>query len=180
MTDQLPQKPQTLLLAAISLDGKIATGQGKSFSSPEDKNHFFASVKECDGCVFGSGSFDEDPKWMWHELMPGKPRVVVTRRAEEYRKRYGARENLHFTAAEPGQILTWLAAKGCRKIAILGGGYVYSAFFRHRLVSRALLTLEPVVLGEGTPFCREACETRLSLHKVETLNSSTLLLDYRL
>ncbi|MCC5790547.1 MAG: dihydrofolate reductase family protein [Opitutales bacterium] len=172
------QTIQTLLLAAVSLDGKISTGDHQSFSSPEDKRHFFASVETCDGCVFGSGSFEEDPSWMLHELMPGKPRVVVTRKAEAYRQRYPEGETLKFLGDDPGPILDWLSAQGCRKVALLGGGHVYSVFFRHQLVDRALITLEPLVLGEGTPFCREACETHLCLRKVENLNPNTLLLDF--
>lgn len=166
-----------LLLAALSLDGRLADAGGNSFSSPEDKEHFFQSVRTCDGMVFGASTYRKNPVWMTESLRPGAPRVVATRNPDQFK------DDMHpdrvFLPPDPAIHEDYFRSRGCRRIAVLGGGSVYAAYLAADRVDRLLLTLEPVVLGEGPVFAAFSVRQRYTLLSTRPLNTSTLLLEYK-
>lgn len=165
-----------LLIAAVSLDGRLADGAGRSFSSPEDKKHFFDFVQECDGAVFGANTYRENPPWMTEKLMPGTPRIVVTRDPGKFADR--AHPGLTFLPPDLDLHQNFFARHNCRRIAVLGGGFVYASYLAADRVDRIYLTLEPIVLGEGPPFASLPVNQDFRLVSTKHLNASTLLLEY--
>lgn len=89
-------------------------------------------------------------------------------------------EQLEFSSGPPAKILQYLESLGKRRCALLGGGHVYSAFFRDGLIDDLWLTLEPAVFGAGRPFTESiALDNRFEFVEFQTLNRNTILLHYR-
>ncbi len=62
---------------------------------------------------------------------------------------------LEFSDASPAEIVARLAAAGCERCALLGGGQVYGQFLAAGLVDEIILTVEPRLFGTGRPLTGE-------------------------
>jgi dihydrofolate reductase len=172
-----------VLLAVVSLDGRITRpGEpGPGFASPEDQAWFRGVLREFDCAVMGRTTFDTIREDVVAEATPRHLRVVLTRRPAEHASasRPGAVE---FTAAEPRAVVENLRGRGLRKCALLGGGQIYRAFLDAGVVDALWLTIEPVVLGGGTPLADgivDPTHGKFVLEEMRLLASSTLLMNYR-
>ena len=171
---------QVVLIAVISLDGRIARpGQsGAGFASAADQIWFRRSLLEFDCSVMGRRTFGTIREQVIGRADTKRLRVVMTRDVATHRQ--DAIPNaLEFSSDEPGSILGDLARRGRKKCALLGGGEVYRLFVQAGLVDALWLTLEPVVIGAGTPLIDGATpETHFRLAETRHLSKDTLLLNY--
>lgn len=171
-----------ILIAVISLDGRLTPpGQsGPGFASAEDQAWFKHALGEFDCAVLGRATYDTIRDEVAAQPRRGLLRVVMTRTpaAHAAEARPGAVE---FTDAAPAAILADLARRGHARCAILGGGQVYREFLDAGLVEAMWLTLEPVVLGGGTPLADggPVRDGRFRLGEMRLLGSDTLLLNYQ-
>jgi len=172
-----------VLIAVISLDGRITRpgASGPGFASSEDQAWFRAALREFDCAVMGRATYDTIREHLAAETGRRKLRVILTR--DPARNAAAAKPGeIEFTSAAPGEVIAELRARGLRKCALLGGGQIYRAFLDAGVVDAMWLTLEPVVLGGGTPLADgivSAGRGCFVMEEMHLLAPSTLLLNYR-
>jgi len=170
-----------VLIAVISLDGRI-TPPGKAgpgFASAEDYKWFRSALKQFSCSVLGRETFAQ----LQHEgipsVEPGRDRVVMTRKPAVHSDEH-VPDAVEFTAASPAAVVDDLHNRGHLQCALLGGGQIYRLFLDAELVDALWLTLEPVVLGGGTPLADGLVrDGRFELMEQRALSDHTLLLNYR-
>ncbi len=136
--------------AATSLDGKIATPDGgvgwlDPFHGGEDYGYgeFYASI---DVLLLGSATYEfalEHPPWQ----SPDKLSRVFTKRNLPI-----AHPSIELTAEPPAKVVTRLEDAGHKRAWLMGGGELAASFLRSGLITRSILAVMPVVLGEGIPL----------------------------
>lgn len=170
-------KPEVILIAAISIDGFIAPADKETLSSTtwtskEDWRFFTKKSKEIGTMIMGSKTFETINK-----ALPERKMIVMTSQPERYT--HYDDPNLSFTKAKPEEILADLAKQGCESVALCGGSHIYSLFMQKGLVDRMFLTVEPFVFGEGIKLFSGKNEQKFELVGQEKLNDlGTLLLNY--
>ena len=89
-------------------------------------------------------------------------------------------DRLEFTDTSATEIVASLKKRPLTdsKVAVLGGGAVYSAFLNAGLLDEFWITLEPQLFGSGTPIATEPSLATLTLKESIQLGPSTLLLKY--
>jgi dihydrofolate reductase len=170
------------MIAVSTLDGLITKHKqpgATTWASPEDQAHFRSATAACDVRIFGASTYRADRAWMRSALRPGIVRVVLTRNPESFADDVVAGQ-LEFTSEDPKVLVARLAAQGCTRLALLGGGEVYGAFLAADLVDEIQLTVEPLFFGTGVRLTGGTVpiDARFSLHDVTRLNESTLLVTY--
>ncbi len=173
---------KTILIAVISLDGRLTLPDqpGPGFASAEDKAWFHHVLQEFDCAVMGRATFDTIRDEVRASHRRGFLRMVMTRTPEHFAGdvRPGVVE---FTSATPAAIIADLASRGLSSCALLGGGQVYREFLDAGVVDAMWLTLEPCVLGGGTPLADggPVRDGRFRLGEMRILGPDTLLLNYQ-
>ncbi len=165
---------KTILIAAISADGKIAERAEQSsldWTSKEDTQFFVKRTKEAGVVIMGRKTFETIGKPLKERLI-----VVMTSSIED---KASQEEVLEYTSASPKELLENLDRRGYKEAAICGGSSVYSQFLKEDLVDELYLTIEPVLFGDGVPFA--AGFGRLNLYLIDStkLNDQAVLLHYR-
>lgn len=161
------------LLAAVSLDGKIAQSPDQSsleWTSPEDKRFFVSKTKEAGVLIMGRKTFETIGR-----PLPGRLIVVMTRGADRYES---VPDQVEYSAAEPKAILEALETRGFKEVVIAGGAEVYSMFLKEKLVTDLYLTIEPVMFGTGVPLVHEDVLQSFVLASVEKLGEGAVSLHY--
>jgi len=167
---------RVLLLAAITLDGKIARNDHElsDWSSREDKRLFAKASREAGVVVMGRNTFATMPR-----PLPGRLNVVMTRRPPVAAPPDGS-EGVEYTSDPPARILERLAARGYETAVVSGGAQIYRAFLAAGLVDEVWLTVEPLAFGAGVSLLGdEPLEVRLALLAVERLGEGAVHLKYR-
>jgi len=164
------------LIAVISMDGNITDGDtpGTShWTSLQDAAHFRKQLAKSDAIVIGRATYDIAKP----VPQPGKLRIVMTRQPQRLISKPGM---LEFTDKSPQSIHEYLHNAGKRSVLLVGGSQIYSLFINAGLVDDMYLTIEPVLLGEGTPFFSGSItKTDFRLKTMQQLNSAgSLLLHY--
>ena len=174
---------QIIGLAAMSLDGFITRGNepGTAFTSPEDKAWFREVTKDFSVKIMGRRTFEVSREYILQQIEHGdrSSRFVLTSNPSAH-KAFQKPGSLEFTNRNPEQIVNQLSETHAdAKIAVLGGGAVYSAFLNANLLDEFWITLEPKIFGTGTPIVTEPSMNKLTLIETHNLGPSTLLLKYR-
>jgi len=162
---------RVLLVAAITLDGKIARGPGElvTWSSREDKRLFVRTTKEAGVVIMGRSTYDTFPA-----PLPGRLNVVMTRNPP-----YVVPQGVEFTADSPARIIERLAERGYGTAVISGGARTYRAFLDAHLVDELWLTIEPLAFGEGISlFGDESLDLRCELLECSRLGEHAVHLKY--
>ena len=163
---------QTLLIAAISLNGKIAASPDQSsleWTSKEDTKFFVEKTKECRVMIMGRKTFDTIGRALKDRLM-----IVMTCDPEKY----DPIDGVEFTDRAPQQILQNLETRGYTSVAITGGSGVYSMFLKEKLVTDVFLTIEPILFGGGISLAESFEDVELKLVESKQLGEQTVLLHY--
>lgn len=172
---------RVLLLAAITLDGKIARDASHftNWSSREDKRLFQRTSKEAGVVIMGRTTFETLPG-----LLPGRLMVVMTRdamaagRAGQGQAQQA--EGVEFTAEGPAEVLARLEARGYTSAVLGGGAQIYRAFLEAGLVDEVWLTVEPLAFGAGISLFGDApLDQRFTLLEIERLGEQSVHLRYR-
>ena len=172
---------EILGVAVVSLDGCLTRHDepGSSFASDEDQAHFRATVASCDAAIMGRATFDGERERILASSGAGRLRVVLTRSPDAYRDLEN-RGALEFTDAAPRVVAADLARRGVRRVALLGGGQIYALFAAAGLVNRWIVTVEPMLFGDGTRLLEGRADVRLELVESRRMNEAgTVLLTYR-
>ncbi|MBL1177292.1 dihydrofolate reductase family protein [Pantanalinema sp. GBBB05] len=136
---------------AISLDGYIATLDGGiDWLPPLDSENedfgyaeFYATI---DGLIMGRHTYEkvlELGEWMYAD----KPCWICSHQSVVVE-----RSEVILTDKQPKELVTELETQQLKRVWLVGGGQLASSFRREGLISEYIVTVIPVILGEGIPF----------------------------
>jgi dihydrofolate reductase len=152
MTGHLPSAE---VFIATSLDGFIARPDGDigwltSRPVPEGEDFGYAAFQDGIGAiVMGRESFEKVltfPDWPY-----SVPVVVLSRTPDKVAVPEGLRDKVRVSGKGPRGALEDLGAAGVARVYIDGGQTIRS-FVAEGLVRRVIVTLIPVLLGQGRPL----------------------------
>lgn len=166
-----------ILFIAMSLDGYIADAKGSvSWLDPYNTEEtlilyqdFYDSI---DTLIMGRKTYDQVIRELSPDSWPypGKSCFVVTR------DKNLISENAQVLTGVDSSILQRLKEEEGTGIWLVGGGELIRHFTRENLIDEYIITLIPVVLGEGIPlFHPEDSSMTLNLEGVDRLGDMVVL-----
>ncbi len=160
----------TWLLAAITLDGKIAeeSDQLADWTSKSDKRFFVKKTKEAGVLIMGRTTYETIGR-----PLPGRLNIVMTRSPERYESIHG---ELEYTSVTPEDIISSLKGRGFESCVIAGGGQIYKQFIDAGLITDYFLTIEPILFGRGVGLADGINPVKLDLISQESLGGEAALL----
>lgn len=169
---------KTILIAAISADGKIAERADQKsldWTSKEDLKFFIERTKQAGVVIMGRKTFETIGKPLKNRL-----NVIMTSDPDRRGSHAPPPEEglLEYANATPAEILASLDARGYQEAAICGGSSVYSQFLKEGLVDELFLTIEPVLFGSGVPLATDFGRVNLKLLERTALNDQATLLHF--
>ena len=169
---------KTVLIAAITIDGKIAKypGHNVDWTSKEDKQFFRAETKKAGAVIFGSTTYRAIGR-----PMPDRLNIVMTRNPADFANEENA-GLLEFTSNAPEKILAALGAREFSTVVIGGGSEIYSLFLQAGLIDEICLTIAPKIFGKGVSLFKEIEIDKIELELIEVrkLGEGEVLVRYKL
>lgn len=171
--------PTVILYIASSLDGYIARADGSvdwlSIVENQETDYgyaeFYAGI---DAIAMGSRTYEQVldfDDWPY----PDKRTFVFTHRSLE-----PVAHDVTLTDQSPDEFLNGLDSAGIRTLWLAGGGDLIASFMQHKLIDEYIISLIPVVLGDGIPlFKSPLAEHRLEFLEVANYASGLVQLHYR-
>lgn len=152
MTGQLPSAE---VFIATSLDGYIARPDGDidwltGRPFPEGEDYGYAAFQDGIGAmVMGRESFEKVltfPEWPYKV-----PVVVLSRTPDRVVVPEAVQDMVRVSGNGPQAVLQELGAEGVTRVYI-DGGHTIRSFMAEGLIRRVIVTLIPVLLGQGRPL----------------------------
>lgn len=165
---------RVILIAAISVDGKIAERTDQSsldWTSKEDRQFFVKRTKEAGVVIMGRKTFETIGRPLKERLT-----MVMTSATEGKTSQESV---LEYTAASPKEILEDLDRRGYKEVAVCGGSSVYGQFLKEGLVDELFLTIEPVLFGGGVQLASGFDRINMELVDYTKLNDQAVFMHYR-
>ena len=136
---------------AASLDGYIATPDGKvdwlaSFEGGSEDYGYSQFLASIDALFLGSLTYEfilSLPSWPYLN----KPSWVFSQRSLPV-----IAPNVHLTNAKPSEIVAELDNQGLDRAWLIGGAKLASGFRAERLITRYIISVIPIILGQGIPL----------------------------
>jgi dihydrofolate reductase len=159
------------LVMAMTADGKIARHNRHfpNWTGRADKRMFRQLTTEAGVVIMGAGTYETIGK-----PLSDRFNVVMTRHPD----RFQPAENLWLTADSPQRILSELEARGYSTATLAGGATINSLFVRARLIDEMVVTISPVLFGEGIPMFSEAVYVALDLKSTREIEPGVIVLHY--
>lgn len=166
------QRPKTIAIAAVTVDGKIARNNHElvRWTSKEDKEFFRRETARIGLMILGNATYDTFPA-----PLPNRRHIVMTRSLEGKKFISG---QVEFTTDAPQAILEKLAMEGIKEVVIAGGSSIYSLFIKEKVLDELWVTFEPKLFGEGIGVVSGIGDCSLRLLSYEKLNADSLLCKY--
>ncbi|MDJ0801918.1 MAG: dihydrofolate reductase family protein [Desulfobacterales bacterium] len=163
---------KTILLMALTLDGKIAKDSDHfpDWTGKADKRLFVEITKAAGALIMGSKTFDTIGK-----PLPGRKNIVMTRDP----RRISTWDNLVYTNLTPQALLAELESEGYREVVLAGGTRINSIFLRAGLIDELIVTITPMIFGSGIGLFEEGIEVDLVLEEFRPLDEARVCLHYR-
>ncbi|MBI5062934.1 MAG: dihydrofolate reductase [Desulfatitalea sp.] len=160
------------LIMAMTADGKIARHNRHfpNWTGRADKRMFKQLTTEAGVVIMGAGTFETIGK-----PLPGRLNVVMTRHPE----RFQPGENLWFTEDTPERILSTLEARGYTAAALTGGATINTLFARAHRIDDLVVTISPVLFGEGISMFSEPVNVALDLQAMREIEPGVVVLHYK-
>lgn len=168
------------LAIVISLDGRTTRGDEPSqiWASPEDKQHLDGMIAGAGVIITGRKTYEIIRPYV--KLSPAIRRIILTRDPENYKNDVvpGQRE---FSNESPRDLISRLENEGYREVLLLSGEKLSTAFFDEQLISDIIVTVEPLIFGEGKGITLPIKQSiNLFLIDIQKLNTKgTVLLRYK-
>ncbi|HJY08832.1 MAG TPA: dihydrofolate reductase family protein [Bryobacteraceae bacterium] len=142
---------EVIYYVSSSLDGYIATADGgvdwlsRLDAAGEDHGagELYASA---DALLLGSHTYQYALK-LGYWPSPEKPSWVFTQRDLCVLHR-----SITLTSEKPREIVELLAARGLRRLWLMGGGKLAASFHGEQLISRYIISVFPILLASGVPL----------------------------
>ena len=171
-------RPLTLFIAS-SLDHYIARPDGAidwlhypEFEVPDEDYGYHAFIESIDTTLMGRVTYDVLMGFDVPFPYPDKTNYVFTRSTG-----HTDTEQVQFISRDVVPFVRGLKQQSGKGIWLIGGGKLNAALMLAGLVDQIILTILPVVLGEGIPlFTPHAKETRFDLQKSHTYDSGMVQL----
>jgi len=180
MTGHLPSAE---VFIATSFDGYIARPDGDILwlvgrPVPEGEDFGYAAFLDGVGAmVMGRESFEKVltfPDWPYKT-----PVVVLSRTPERVVVPEALRDRVRVSGKDPRAVLEELGAEGVTRVYIDGGQTIRS-FVAEGLVRRVIVTLIPVLLGQGRPLWGHgAGDVKLTLVATRHWDNGFVQVEYR-
>lgn len=165
---------KTVLLMAITLDGKIAkhTNQLANWTSKADKKIFITETKQAGVIVMGETTYNTIGR-----PLPDRLNFVLSLEPE---KKENIPDSLEYFKGTPNEVLTHLENKGFQTVILGGGAMVNGLFLKENLIDEIWLTIEPKIFGQGLSLFNEAdVDINLELLSMEKIADHVLHLRYK-
>jgi dihydrofolate reductase len=168
---------KVILYIATSLDGFIAKKDGsidfldscKKSGDDYGYNKFYASIG---AIVMGNSTYTQvgDTK-EFEEYYKGKPVFVFSRKPK------AKKNNVTFVNEDVKEFVKKLESDAW----LVGGADIAKEFLKHNLIDEFIITIIPIVLGEGIPlFAKGVGEHKLKLLNKKSYDSGVVQLHYQL
>lgn len=163
------------LLMAITLDGKIAQSSDHfpDWTGKADKKFFMQQTKAAGCLIMGSTTYDTIGR-----PLPGRKNMIMTRSPEKRAHDFEA-STLEFTKATPAEIVVQLSKEGFEQAILGGGAQINTLWAEANLIDEIVLTISPLVFGEGIGLFNKALELKLELMEVTTLDDNLVCVRYK-
>jgi dihydrofolate reductase len=169
------------LYIASSLDGFIARKDGTldwltDLSDPGGSDHGYAEFYETiDTVIMGRKTYEEvvgfDVDWPYGD----SETYVVSRSPGQKIKT----DNTRLVSGEIVETLSAMKKSEGKDIWLVGGGELVSLCMQHQLVDEIILSIAPIILGDGIQLFPEiTSEVKLTLEAVKTFSSGIVTLTY--
>lgn len=164
------------LIAALTVDGFIARHTSErsfNWTSLEDKQFYVSQLKAADAIIMGATTFATFSRYPaasnWY---------IYTRSPEAFVNPKPAIITAQAVTEDPATLLTTLKDQGKDTVLVCGGSRIYTMFMQAGVVNKLLLTVEPVIFGEGVSLFDAACERQLQLLNQHRLSDQTTVFEY--
>ncbi|WP_366248449.1 dihydrofolate reductase family protein [Terribacillus aidingensis] len=163
------QKRNLILFIAASLDGYIATKEDSLdwlFAvEGEGDNGYSEFYETVDTVIMGKKTYD----WVIDNIeefpYQNKACYVFTRSDIK------DTEHVQFVQGDIARFTNQLKQQDGRNIWIVGGGELLSSFIEEQLIDEMILTIAPVVIGNGIPLFKEGHnQIEFTLKRTRTFN----------
>ena len=167
--------PKYILIAAVTIDGKIAkhSRHMTDWTSKEDKEFMRAQLDKCDVIVVGNNTYKT-------ALEPLSKRncIVFTESIKSTMMKSLLCLYLNPKTADIQEIIK---KNNYKTVCILGGMQTYTYFLEKGLIDELYITVEPIIFGKGLSLFNTPVEEKnFELVSVKKLNDSgTILIYYR-
>ena len=157
-----------ILYIASSLDGYVARGNGNIDWLPQsDISGYDKFYKTVDTIIMGKTTYDQVLTFGEYPYKDKKS-YVFTRRNDKKKD-----ENVEFVS-NLDEFVKDILPNLDGNIWLVGGGQIISSFLNHGMVNEIVLSIVPVILGQGIPLFKNIQnETKLEL--VKTTNYEKLV-----
>ena len=161
------------LLMAQTLDGKIAKSRDHfpDWTEKADKKLFVKVTKESGVMIMGRTTFETLPG-----KLPGRLHVILSRKAGDWDE---VEENVVFTSQNPAKILEKLASLGFDNPILAGGTTINTLFAKENLIDEMIITVSPLIFGDGMGIFSREIQMELELLKVEPLGEDSATFYYQ-
>ena len=166
---------EIVLFIASSLDGFIAKSDGSVDWLFTDKdygyNEFFASV---DTVIMGRKTYTQILQFGAYPY-EGTQGFVLTRTSTAERN-----ENVTFIREDIPALIDTLRQSSGKNIWLVGGAEIIQIFFQYKWIDRVILSIHPVILGNGIPLFlpTKGAPQWLKLQEVQNFESGLVQLSY--
>ena len=164
------------IVMAQTLDGKIGKDSSHiaDWTPTEDKKAFAAETKKLGVIIMGSTTFDTIKR-----PLPGRLNLILTSRPEAY-KEYEQPGLLEFFKGTPAEVVKFLESRGHQTAALGGGAKTNAAFLKAGLVDEILLTIVPIIFGQGISISEgQELDSKFELVEEKKLTNDLIQLRYK-
>jgi len=163
---------ETILYMATSLDGFISSqDDGEDFLSSENWDKF-TEIAEQAGCfVVGRKTHEVVKEWDNHSYDDVEAERLVLSNKDNYEV------NENFTVVNQVEEAVQVAKNNNCNLIVTGGSEANSSFIEKQLIDRFVITVEPVLIGQGHSILADKCNQELKFVRMSR-NNSILTLEY--
>ena len=131
------------------------------------------ALNESDAVIMGRKTYEASGSYFPYGKILN---VVLTKNPSLHKET----DRLLFTDKSPKELVDYLTRKGLKKLLVIGGGVTNSSFLRENLIDTLVLSIHPLILGEGIKLFEDiACEKSLTLVGTKTLNEDLVQVRYK-
>lgn len=162
-----------ILFIASSLDGYIARSDDSFDWLFMDQDYgITAFMESIDTVLIGRRTHDIMVQ-MGDPVITGKLNIVFTHTPHD-----SDRSDLVFTDEDPVSVVTRLKQEQGQSIWLMGGGRIITPLIEAGLVDELVLSIHPIILGEGIPLFVDLSEHRLTLRDTKAWSTGLLTVTY--
>ncbi len=88
-------------------------------------------------------------------------------------------KGVKWVSGEPTAVLKELSEMGYSSALLGGGTYLNTLFLEKKLIDEIILTVEPLIFGNGLSLFSKDFDINLTLQEVKQINKNTVLLRYK-